>query len=232
MCTVIISNDDTHFIVGANRDERLTRQSSHFSLHDHALYPVDVVGGTWIGVNDKGMFAAITNRDDTEHVSHKKSRGILVKRLLQFDHMDHIRKFMDNNVDPKQYNGFNIIVFNRFSGFVFSNDRKSINHLELDKGLHVITGYGIDTYDIPRCAFIKRELATINSIELKRVLSSHICNDVLYDVCIHDPKETHQTRSSCIISADEYFNFNVEAIDHPPCTQNIEWDKWMVINRV
>ena len=51
-----------------NRDERRDRRAAtppavHRLQHRTAIYPVDPVGGgTWIGVNDAGLAAALLNR--------------------------------------------------------------------------------------------------------------------------------------------------------------------------
>src|SRR5206468_4080925 len=94
--------DGYPLVVIANRDEQLDRASS-----PPFVWPVarpgaatflaprdDVAGGTWLGVNDKGVFVGITNRylgpkDDT-----RVSRGAIVKDALELGSVREIHEAM------------------------------------------------------------------------------------------------------------------------------------------
>ena len=70
MCTLIVFHHcfaDAEFVIAANRDEYLDRPAEPPALrfwHGRSvLAPRDVrAGGTWLGTNDAGVFAGITNR--------------------------------------------------------------------------------------------------------------------------------------------------------------------------
>ena len=67
MCTLVVASHvlpDRPLVVVANRDEQLDRASSPpFAWKEGFFAPRDdVAGGTWLGVNDHGVFVGITNR--------------------------------------------------------------------------------------------------------------------------------------------------------------------------
>ena len=67
MCTLVVASHvlpDRSLVVVANRDEQLDRASSPpFRWKEGFFAPRDeVAGGTWLGVNDHGVFVGITNR--------------------------------------------------------------------------------------------------------------------------------------------------------------------------
>ena len=72
MSTVLIAHrvlDDYRVFLAANRDEFYDRPSDLPRPRGHAprrwFGPVDLrADGTWIGVNEHGLFAVITNRSD------------------------------------------------------------------------------------------------------------------------------------------------------------------------
>ncbi len=70
MCTLIVLHrciEATALVVAANRDEFFERPAEGPALrhtaHGKVLAPRDAqAGGTWLGLNEHGLFAAITNR--------------------------------------------------------------------------------------------------------------------------------------------------------------------------
>lgn len=228
MCTVILRWDpesQVPLLVGANRDERPDRPSEPFALRNDVLCPLDVLGGTWVGVNNRGMFVAITNQD-APHKRGKNSRGLLTLMALGSASVGDIAAWL-GKFDPEQYNRFNLIVACKERLVVFTHVGKRIQTCNLRPGLHVVTGFGIDTWGVPRCATIKGELGgkPFREEQLKRVLSLHGKNTGLTSVCIHDRLETHHTRSSCTIRALPDWSFEIQETDEPPC-QTLVWRNW------
>jgi len=238
MCTVIVqqsTDDEQRLIIGANRDEDVLRHSGHFGWHDsgHALHPTDVGGGTWIGVNDDGIFAALTNRDDVVHKPNRRSRGALVRRALEARSIVDVTYWV-NWLDPSRYNGFRLIIVDRTGCHIWEGDGRSsqpaLRYFPPDNTMHVITGFGVDTWHVERCKRIRDDLwAAPYANDFKRALALHVTGKVADDVCIHDPTESHQTRSSCIITANATWDFHVEAVNVPPCKAT-NWDAWDVKN--
>ena len=66
-------------------------------------------GGTWMGINKQGQFAALTNYRDLANINDKApSRGHIVKRYLNGELPDE-EMFRFLKTQGKLYNGFNII---------------------------------------------------------------------------------------------------------------------------
>ncbi|HLJ97063.1 MAG TPA: NRDE family protein [Gemmataceae bacterium] len=78
--------EDAPLIVGANRDELYSRPGEPPQILDGPLPAVagldPVARGTWFGVNQRGVFVAVTNRPKSELSSKLRSRGLLVRDLL------------------------------------------------------------------------------------------------------------------------------------------------------
>lgn len=88
MCLILTSwlqQPDTPLIVAANRDEfyaRPTRSAHFWPSHPALLAGRDLeFGGSWLGVNTAGQFAAITNLRNVE-ASGELSRGDIVREFL------------------------------------------------------------------------------------------------------------------------------------------------------
>src|ERR1019366_792977 len=89
MCTLIVAV--RHFprlplLVAANRDERYDRPASavHRWAGERFVAPRDdEAGGTWLGVNDQGLFVGITNRSGAVKDDARESRGVLVVEALR-----------------------------------------------------------------------------------------------------------------------------------------------------
>ena len=69
MCTLTFIPNDGGYLVGMNRDEKLTRGPANPPAINksgvrQALYPKDVEGGTWIAANDSGITFALLNWND------------------------------------------------------------------------------------------------------------------------------------------------------------------------
>lgn len=79
--------DDAAVIAGANREEHYQRGGEPPRLLDGAVRSVagvdPVAGGTWFGVNARGVLVAVTNRAKSEMPAQPRSRGLLVRELLE-----------------------------------------------------------------------------------------------------------------------------------------------------
>ena len=66
--------------VAANRDEFLKRPAAPPSIWEEGwLAPRDLeAGGTWLGLNPRGLFVGVTNRAGVHRASDRRSRGLLV----------------------------------------------------------------------------------------------------------------------------------------------------------
>jgi uncharacterized protein with NRDE domain len=92
-------------------------------------------GGTWLGVNKGGKFAAITNhKEEALDREYKLSRGKLITDFLQGDTLsakDYLRSLQGDN-----FAGFNILVSDSEGVHSFSNRREGIT--TLTEGVHAL----------------------------------------------------------------------------------------------
>ena len=118
MCTLIIAfypETQNPLVVGANRDENPKRPSSPWEDRSTGcdgvvIYsPLDVLGGTWIGCNNFGLFSAITNWDLEINLHGKgmKSRGNIVLESLKCKDLCTVQRYRDT-LNGKEYKPFNI----------------------------------------------------------------------------------------------------------------------------
>ncbi len=117
MCLILFSyqpNTDTPLILGANRDEFFERATA--PLHIWEDFPNVVAGrdlvayGTWLGIDQSGRFAAITNvREPGIKVEDPHSRGELTKDFLTGKQSPHAYL---SEIESRQhrYAGFNLLV--------------------------------------------------------------------------------------------------------------------------
>lgn len=110
MCTVsFVYRGGKDFMLISNRDEAVNRKTiapKKYEGNGVALvYPKDeVAGGTWIGASSKNRILCLLNGAFVKHdrmLSYKKSRGIIVKELLEVnDVFTEMYKYDFNGVEP------------------------------------------------------------------------------------------------------------------------------------
>jgi uncharacterized protein with NRDE domain len=131
-------------LVAANRDESYDRPSAPPGVISHApqiLAGRDLrAGGTWLGVNEHGILAAILNRrinsGDTA-LPGARSRGLLCMDLLARRSAADADGFMRDH--RASYNPFAALVADRRDAHVFYNFGEKIIARRLEPGLHVFS---------------------------------------------------------------------------------------------
>ncbi|XP_038664579.1 transport and Golgi organization protein 2 homolog isoform X1 [Scyliorhinus canicula] len=112
------------FILAANRDEYYSRPSKpadFWGNNSEILSGLDMEkgreGGTWLGVNKKGKFAALTNYLQPINRLNALGRGHLVTNFLTED-VDGLTYLKKVSSEGHLYNGFNLITadFNNTKG--------------------------------------------------------------------------------------------------------------------
>lgn len=213
MCILFLAiqqHPDFPLIICANRDEfhqRPTRAAGFWPHQPDVLAGQDLqAGGTWLGVNRSGYYAAVTNiRTGVAADTSKLSRGALVTRTLQQD-TDISPDWLAQHAD--QYNAFNLIYGNSSDMYCFNSMTKS--QVVLTKGFHAISNGRLD--DIwPKMARGEQKLEAILSSEtsvcpqqLLAVLQDQTKapDEQLPDTGI--PAEWEKLLSSIFICSDEY----------------------------
>ena len=125
MCTLVILRRPEHdwpVVIGANRDEMIDRPAKppgrHWPDRAEIVAGLDLLaGGSWLGVNDWGVAAAVLNRHGSlGPAAGLRSRGELVLEAL--DHADAVDAAAAlSDLDPAAYRSFNLIVADNRDAF-------------------------------------------------------------------------------------------------------------------
>src|SRR5215472_260167 len=125
MCTLVILRRPEHrwpVLIGANRDELIDRPwkapGHHWPDRPEVVAGLDALaGGSWLGVNDWGVAAAVLNRHGSlGPAAGMRSRGELVLEAL--DHADAVAAAAAlSHLDPAAYRTFNLIVADNRDAF-------------------------------------------------------------------------------------------------------------------
>lgn len=230
MCTLVAAFDpDAVFplVVAANRDEQLARPSSPPRIWGGAppfLAPRDEkAGGSWLGLNARGLFVAITNRFGVMPEESRASRGeLVVKALASPDAMAlHIRLAA---LSPRTYNAFHLLYADRARAFVTWSDGERIQQQELRRGLHVVTERSLGGDDHARTELIQRHAAPLRRHagptleELSALVSQH-AEDRIGSVCVHVPELGYGTKSSMLLwLGRSLVTTRMAWAEGPPCT--------------
>jgi uncharacterized protein with NRDE domain len=143
MCLITFGlrkHPDYFLVMAANRDEFYERptESSHWWQTDpNILAGKDQkAGGTWMGVNDQGFWAAITNvRAPGQYREDAPSRGNIVKNYL-LDAPNPKAYLNDLAQEMGAYNGFNLLVGTATECWYLTNSMDHDQPTPLAVGLH------------------------------------------------------------------------------------------------
>jgi len=161
MCTLVILRRPEHawpVVIGANRDEMIGRPAMppgrHWPDRAEVVAGLDLeAGGSWLGVNDWGVAAAILNRHGSlGPAPGQRSRGELVLEAL--DHADAVAAAAAlEHLDPAAYRTFNLIVAdNRDAFWLRHSGPGRIEARPLADGLSLIAAGDLNETHTPRLA--------------------------------------------------------------------------------
>ena len=153
MCTVIILRRPGHewpLLVASNRDEMSDRPwrapGRHWPDRPEVVGGLDVAaGGSWLGLNDSGVLAAVLNRAGTlGPAAGRRSRGELVLEAL--DHADSAGAADAlGHLNPRAYRPFNMVVADDRDAFcLYHRDESGVAAVVVEpipSGLSMITAY-------------------------------------------------------------------------------------------
>jgi uncharacterized protein with NRDE domain len=142
MCLVVMAykvHPKYPLIVAANRDEFLDRPTVplHFwNDAPHILAGRDQrAGGTWMGLTNRGRFAALTNYRDLRRPDVEgPSRGALVQHALEQD---------IDMIDTSRYAGLNL-VHGHYDDLVYHSNITGA-HTALEPGIHGLSNHLLNT---------------------------------------------------------------------------------------
>jgi uncharacterized protein with NRDE domain len=211
MCTLIVLHrcfPDAELLVAANRDEYLERPAEGPQLRAWqgrtVLAPRDTrAGGTWLGLNDSGVFAALTNRPNPEPDPTRRSRGLLVAGALAAGTAAEASARLAE-LPARAYNPFNLVVCDREDAFVIVYEEKP-RARRLAAGAHVIGNGDPNSSRLPKVARLLGEVRPLVGGSSDEALSTlgAVCRthragaSPLEDTCIH--ADGYGTRSSTLL---------------------------------
>jgi uncharacterized protein with NRDE domain len=230
MCTLIALHrriSGVALLVAANRDEFFDRPTQGPALrqtpHGVIVAPRDErAGGTWLGLNGDGVFAALTNRPCPEADPGRRSRGLLVIDALgarrAADAAERIAA-----LPPDVYNPFTLYLADRDDAFAVTYDGKP-TPVALGDGVHVIGNSDPNGPPTPKLARLgalaERAAEGPAAGALDRLADISRAHDgdgtALSDACVHSG--SYGTRSSTLLRlGNRISEGELRYADGPPC---------------
>src|SRR5262245_15781931 len=150
MCLLVLMSrmvEDAPLIVGANREELYDRGGEPPQLlvgPGAAVGGRDPVGGgTWLGVNARGVLVAVTNRPKSELPAQPRSRGLLARDLLGCPTAKIAADAAARELDRGRYAGCNIVCADADAVLVVhASDWLRVR--PLPPGIHVLTNHDVN----------------------------------------------------------------------------------------
>lgn len=235
MCTLVVAWQvfaDAPVVAAANRDEMLDRASEPPARRDWeppAVAPIDrKAGGTWIGYNAGGVFAAITNRWSGPAGGGERSRGLLVRDVLGEHSAEDGARVVERAVERHVYDGFNLLIADANAAVYLEWDG-NLSVRNFEPGIHVVVNIGANgDYAIPAAQSDRAEEQARNADGVRTVLqpepaetsadwlerATAVISDHDYGVCVHG--DGYGTRSSSLVRLGGDA-FEYEFAPGPPC---------------
>jgi uncharacterized protein with NRDE domain len=228
---------DAPIVVAANRDEALDRPSEpprRRTGSPGAIAPLDVeAGGTWIGVNDAGVFVGITNRWVTVDGGGERSRGLLVRDALGASSAEDATRIVERAVRKHRYDGFNLVLADDTAAMLVEWDG-NVRVRPLSPGVHVGVNVGFDGefFEPEHRPELGPEQGH-NAARIREVLrpepgeaadawldrAAAVLADHDYGVCVHreGPDGGYGTRSSSLVTVYTGGDVDYQFAPGPPC---------------
>jgi len=229
MCTLIVCSgiwEKVPLWVAANRDEVMDRPARGPEWRNwgevQAFSPLDVqAGGTWLGFNPQGVFAAITNRFGASGARDLRSRGELVPLALSGSDA---RSGVDAiaGIDPCTFNGFHLLVGDSRGAWIVWSDGTTLSPVELKSGIYVITERSFAAAPSGRQTHLEGRVSQWRAGpvpvlgEVRRTLAEHT-ESPFDSVCVHVKEWAYGTRSSTVAWLDASDGPSLWYGEGPPC---------------
>ena len=219
MCTLTLAwqvFDDAPVAVAANRDEALDRESVSPGVYREdplVVAPTDAeAGGTWIGYNEHGLFAGITNKWTDADLAADRSRGLLVADVLAADSAAAAAERIEAATKTDEYDGFNLVVADESAAYCYQWNG-TLSRLEFEPGVQVIVNAAVnDTVHLPSDRLVIAREQADNANAVRETLAvgddesvsqwleraGDVLGDHEYGVCLH--RDGFGTKSSSLIA--------------------------------
>lgn len=232
MCTLIAWV--RHFpslplVVAANRDEMLDRPASPPRLWSAGPTPFvaprdEKAGGTWLGLNQAGLFVGVTNRFGVPRDDTRASRGRLVVESLAHASAESLHREL-GLLPADAFNGFHLLYADRRRAFVTWSDGSTLAQQELAPGVHVVTERSLGGDDRARTELVRERWRPMDDAPVPRLdrlfelLRLHGKSDPIGGTCVHAPGAPYGTRSSLLlILAPTWAGTRLFWAEGSPCT--------------
>jgi uncharacterized protein with NRDE domain len=216
MCTLILLDrvvPQIPVIAAANRDEFLSRPAApplYFAATAERpgfVAPQDLdAGGTWMGINSRGVFVGLTNRPVAAKPASVRSRGLLVLDALRAASAASVAEEADRQRNQR-YAPFNLLATDgRETWLIRRTEAGEQTQLSLEPGVHVICNRDPDDPSSSKVRRIEEMLADLDlgvtperlASDLFRVLGAHSAgSNPLENPCVHTTE--YGTRSSSVL---------------------------------
>jgi len=158
---------ESPILVAANREEYIDRPSQTPSIQSgkpRVLCGIDQkAGGTWLGVNQNGLFVGLTNRATVTPLFGQRSRGQLAMDLLRCTSSRRALEKAQTEFAKNRYEGCNIIIADAKAGYaIHADERQEV--VELQEGLNIIGARNLNDPDDARVQLAKR-LLTLQTLD-------------------------------------------------------------------
>ena len=137
MCTIsILRNLEGSILLTANRDELRTRGELGLKQDKRSnvqrIFPVDAqANGTWLGVNNYGVVAAILNFYEVPYQG-TLSRGLIIPSLLEFECLSDARSWINESLKLADYSAFTLLLMDREEVYRYRWDGVTLQEQVLD----------------------------------------------------------------------------------------------------
>ena len=167
MAILYQSAQDAPILVAANREEyydRPTQAPRIQSGKPRVICGIDrKAGGTWLGVNQYGLFATVLNRPRSPIPPDARSRGLLCRELLAMRTAKEAAELAAKELATGKYAGANYVCADAKSGAIVLGTG-NVEIVPLTPGLHLLSEGTIDDFHDQRQQFVRR-LLTLHTLD-------------------------------------------------------------------
>lgn len=229
MCTLIALHRcyaAAPLVIAANRDEWRDRPAEPPAVRRvsgrRVVAPLDLrAGGTWLGLNDAGLFAGLTNRPSEAPDPARRSRGLLVLDALAHGSARSAARAAAA-LPEWAHEPFNLLLADGEEAFVVARDGGA-RVTALRPGAHVVGNHEPDDRGEPKTARLLERAERVACGPLERALDAlaevcraHDGGAPLEDTCIH--AGSYGTRSSTLLAWGPSRGARaLRFADGPPC---------------
>ena len=197
---------DAPLIVAANREEFYDRGGEAPQILDGPVRAVGGrdprAGGTWFGINARGVVVAVTNRPLPLAPAKAQSRGLLVRDLLTCTSAKAAVDVASRELSTRRFAGCNLLCADRERAVILEA-AEWLRVRPLPPGLHVLTNHDINDGSDPRVHYALDWLSQRDYPTAASCLQAlqNLCSQGHGDhppICLHG--DTRGTVSSTVVA--------------------------------